>query len=294
MNHKFNVDLEKCTKCGLCVSDCPTGAIIADENGTVKMQNPLRCMECQHCFAICPNGAISIMGKNPDESNSIKEINSEDILNLIQSRRSIRKYQKVNVNKETIQKLKSMLNYTPTGCNNHKLHFSFIEDIEVMDDFRFKVNSKIASLLTKKPFKFLADKISKFAKHKDAFLNGEDVIFRDAPHMVVACARVDSPCPAQDGVIALSYFELYAKTLGLGTLWCGYAQTVLKMFPEFCEYLQIPNGYQPIYVMLFGYSDVKYQRTIQPMEYSFKTIEKQNLEVDVLTKVKRFFWNFIR
>lgn len=294
MNHLFKVDTEKCVKCGLCVSDCLTGALGCDENSVPKMQNPLRCIECQHCLAICPHGAISILGKNPEESCNIREINSDDVLNLIQSRRSIRKYRQENVNKELIAKLKSMLNYVPTGCNDHKLHFSFIEDIEVMDDFRTKVNEKITSILTKKPFEILAQKVNKFAKYKNAFLSGEDVIFRGAPHMVVVCAPVDSPCPSQDGIIALSYFELYAKSLGLGTLWCGFAQTVLKLFPEFCEYLQIPKGYQPIYVMLFGNSDVKYQRTIQPLEYSFKTIEKQDIEVNFLTKVKRFFWNFIR
>ena len=34
---------------------------------------------------------------------------------------------KTNVDKNTIQKLKDMLNYVPTGKNNHSLHFSFIE-----------------------------------------------------------------------------------------------------------------------------------------------------------------------
>ena len=294
MKQKFKVDTEKCVKCGLCVNDCITKAIATNENGIPEMYNSLRCIECQHCFAICPQGAISILEKNPDESNEIHEINSEDILNLIKSRRSIRKYRQENVSKEIITKLKSMLNYSPTGCNSHKLHFSFIEDMDVMDDFRTKVNEKIVSILTKKPFEILAEKVSKFTKYKKAFLEGKDVIFRGAPHLIVACAPIDSPCPTQDGIIALSYFELYAKSLGLGTLWCGYAQTVLKLFPEFCEYSQIPKGYQPIYVMLFGYSDVKYQRTIQPLEYSFKTIEKQDIETGIITKLKRFFWNCIR
>ena len=124
MNHKFKVDTEKCVKCGLCVNDCIARAIVQNENGVPEMQNPLKCFECQHCFAICPHGAISILDKNPDESNEIREINSDDVLNLIQSRRSIRKYRQENVNKETIAKLKSMLNYVPTGCNNHKLQYS--------------------------------------------------------------------------------------------------------------------------------------------------------------------------
>ena len=68
-----------------------------------------------------------IMDKYPQNSDLIRQINSDDVLNLIQSRRSIRNYKQENVSKDTIQKLKDMLNYVPTGKNNHALHFSFID-----------------------------------------------------------------------------------------------------------------------------------------------------------------------
>jgi hypothetical protein len=48
-----------------------------------------------------------------------------------------------------VEKLKDMLNYVPTGKNNHALHFSFIEDIDVMHEFRAKVNSAIINFLNK-------------------------------------------------------------------------------------------------------------------------------------------------
>jgi len=294
MNHQFKVDYDKCVKCGLCIENCPTKALAPDDYKSPKMDKPKNCMECQHCLAICPVGAISIMGKNPDESAPIKQINSDDVLNLIQSRRSIRKYKQENVNKDTIQKLKDMLNYVPTGKNSHKLHFSFIENIDVMNDFRAKVNTTIVNFLNKKPVKFLSENFGSLSKMKDTILAGEDVIFRGAPHLVVVSAPIDSACPNQDGIIALSYFELYANSLGLGTCWCGYAQRVIKMFGEFCEYLQVPNGYVPIYVMLFGYKDIEYKRAIQPNSYTYTTIEAQELDKDVLPKIKRTFWNFLR
>ena len=92
MNHKFKVDYEKCTKCGLCIENCPTKALDYDDYKSPKMENPKNCMLCQHCLAICPMGAISIIDKNPDYSAPVKQINSDDILNLIQTRRSIRNY----------------------------------------------------------------------------------------------------------------------------------------------------------------------------------------------------------
>ena len=294
MNHNFKVNYERCVKCGLCIENCPTKALEYDDYKSPKMEKPKNCMLCQHCFAICPVGAISIMGKNPDESNEIKQINSDDLLNLIQSRRSVRKYKQENADKEIIQKLKNMLNYVPTGKNNHSLHFSFIEDIATMNDFRGKVNTTIVNFFNKKPIQFLSKQFSKFEKMKNAILNGNDVIFRGAPHLICVSAPIDSSCPSQDGIIALSYFELYANSLGLGTCWCGYGQAVLKMFPEFIEYLQAPKDYIPIYVMLFGPKDIEYKRTTQPNPYTFTTIEKQDLEINIFNRIKRTFWNIIK
>lgn len=159
-------------------------------------------------------------GKNPDDSNLVlKEYNSEELLNLIQSRRSVRKFKSENVESDKLDKIKNMINWVPTGCNFHKLHFSFIDDIDTMNEFRDYVNAKIINIITKTPVKGL---MNKFSSYKKAFLNGEDVIFRKAPHMVVVSVPVNAPCANIDPVIALSYFELYADSLGLGTLWCGF------------------------------------------------------------------------
>lgn len=290
----FKLDTNKCIKCAKCVNDCITGAIVSDENNQPMMVHTDKCIKCQHCFAICPVGAITFNNKKPEDSQTPYLNNSEELLKLIKSRRSTRKFQKINISKDTLDKLKEMLKYTPTGCNNHKLQFSFIEDIEVMDDFRSKVNSKIINILNKQPAKFILNQTNKFEKYKEAFLNGEDIIFRDCPHMVVVSAPIDAPCHREDGIIALSYFELYANSLGIGTLWCGYAQAVLKIFPEFCEYLKIPQNYSPVYCMLFGSKDIEYKRTIQPEEYDYVTVEKYEQGTDFWTKLKRRFTNSIR
>ncbi len=290
----FKLDRNKCIKCKKCVLDCTTGAIEIDENNQPMMKHTEKCIKCEHCFAVCPVGAITFNNKSPENSEVPEFFESEKLLKLIKSRRSIRKFKKTNVSKETIQKLKSMLKYVPTGCNNHKLQFSFIEDIDTMDDFRNKVNSKILHFFNKKPVKFLLNRMNKFSKYKDAILNGEDVIFRNCPHAVVVSAPISAPCPVQDGIIALSYFELYANSLGLGTLWCGFFQAVLKIFPEFCEYLKIPKGYVPIYCMLFGEKDIEYKRTTQPEDFEYVTIEKTDIKVDFWQKLKRRITNSIR
>ena len=288
---KFNIDENKCIHCGLCAKDCLTGCITFDDNNP-KMSFPDGCIKCQHCMAICPVGAISILDKNPDNSDKIYVQNPDMILNLIKSRRSNRLYKNENVSKEDINKLKEMLAFVPTGCNFKGLHYSFIEDVEVMEDFRKHVNEKIVSALTKKPIKAVAEK---FAMFKKFFLEGDDVIFRGAPHMIVVSNSLKAPCIKEDPIIALSYFELYAQSLGLGTCWCGLAEYALMLFPELSEYLEIPEGYQPSYVMLFGPKEVNYQRTTQPNLASVSVVKKKEFEkLGAMETIKRYFWNLIR
>ena len=253
----FKVDESKCIKCGLCVKDCIAMVIEQDKNNNdiPKAAAPNRCLACQHCMAICPVGAISVFDKNPDNSDKIYSQNPDMVLNLIKSRRSDRQYKHENLEADKMQKLKEMLPWIPTGCNYHKLHFSFIDDVNVMDEFRNYTNNKVINALTKAPIKLIVEKFSTYTKF---FINGDDIIFRGAPHMLVVSNSVKAPCAKEDAVIAISYFEMYAQSMGIGTCWCGYGETVLKVFPELCEALEIPDGYAPQYVILFGPKAVNY------------------------------------
>ena len=288
----FKVDTEKCIHCGLCAKDCIAHIIELDENKVPKVEKPEKCIGCQHCLAICPVGAISVCDKNPEDSDKIYAQNPDMILNLIKSRRSDRNYKQENVSQEKMDKLKDMLTWVPTGCNFHGLNFHFIDDIEVMNEFREHVNNKVISALTKKPIKPVVEKFSHYGK---LLINGEDVIFRGAPHMIVVSNSVKAPCAAEDAIIALSYFELYAQSMGLGTCWCGLAQSCMAVFPELSEYLGIPEGYQSSYVMLFGEKEVNYARTVQPEKSPVIVAKKQGFEKLTAGKtLKRYFWNFIR
>jgi Fe-S-cluster-containing hydrogenase component 2 len=288
----FKVDETKCIHCGLCTKDCVAGVLSMNENNTPTLSAPQRCIKCQHCFAICPVGAISIFDKKSENSEQIYAQNPDMLLNLIKSRRSDRNFKSENISQETMQKLKDMLSYVPTGCNYHKLHFSFIDDVEVMNEFRTHTNNKIIEALTKKPIKAVVESLSCYLK---LFLKGDDIIFRNAPHLLVVSNDVNAPCPTEDALIALSYFELYAQSLGVGTCWCGLANSCMKFFPELCEYMQVPEGYKVEYVMLFGPKSVNYSRTIQPEKANIVSAKKIGFDkLSATQRIKRYFWNFFR
>ncbi len=291
-NLNFKVDENKCIHCGLCIKDCLSNVLEKNSNDIPEAKNPNRCIGCQHCMAICPVGAVSVFDKDPAACDNIYVQNPDMILNLIKARRSNRQYKNENIEQEKMQKLKDMLPYTPTGCNYHKLHFSFIDDVEVMNEFRTYTNNKIINALTKKPIKAV---VEKFSYYTNLFLKGEDIIFRGAPHLIVVSNSVKAPCAKEDAIIALSYFEMYAQSLGIGTCWCGYAHIALKIFPELCHFLDIPDGYTPEGVMLFGPKAVNYQRTVQPQQVSVVSAKKGDIEkLGAFKSIKRYFWNFIR
>lgn len=286
---EFNVN-EKCIHCGKCIKDCMGKALKFNDNNIPELDEK-RCIKCGHCLAICPTGALSIMGKNPENSGLPNNFpGANQMLNLIQSRRSIRYYKNENIDKELMEKLKNMLNWVPTGVNNHKLFFSFIDDVEVMNEFRNYTNGKMLNTLKNPILKHLA---GKFERYKKAFLRGEDIIFRGAPHMIVVSTPIDAPCADVDPIIALSYFELYAQSLGIGTCWCGIADAMIRMFPELCETLEIPNGYKVGYAMLFGMPDVKYERITQPESYQMISVKKDINKSNIFKKIKRYFWNLL-
>lgn len=284
----FEIDKEKCIHCGMCISDCIVNALCFDEEKIPQIDNN-KCFKCQHCLAVCPVGALKIFDKNPENSDNILEQEPEKILNLIKSRRSIRQYKQKNLDKEKLSKLKQMLKYIPTGVNYHKLYFSVIDDLDVMNDFRNYVNSKIISIVEKKPFDLITKKFSRII---NAIKNGNDIIFRGAPHMIVVSTPIDSPCYKIDPTIALSYFELYAQSMNVGTCWCGYAKHCIDMIPELSEYLEIPQGYKAGYVMLFGEPAVKYSRTTQPEEVKTVSVSKKKFaKLNLTDKLKRYYWN---
>ena len=103
-----------------------------------------------------------------------------------------------------------------------------------------------------------------FRRYMDEIMRGDDVVFRNAPHMIVVSAPKNAPCREADPWIALSYFDLLAQANGLGTCWGGFAVYAFKWMRCFRRALKIPEDHSVGAVLLFGPPAVSYARVPRP------------------------------
>lgn len=73
-----------------------------------------------------------------------------------------------------------------------------------------------------------------------ATLNGYDAILRNAPALVVAYAPKEVANNMVDLSIAISYLNLVAPTMGMGTCWAGLFQWALLASHEVKKELGLP------------------------------------------------------
>lgn len=268
----LTVDPQTCTLCGLCQQVC-TAEIISLESGLPAMteSGADHCISCQHCLAVCPTGALSFDGRHASECAPPGPLpSSEHFLNALRQRRSIRRFKPVQVEESILTQLQSSLAWSPTGCNDHRLHAVFVNGTAAIERFRlptyraarFLHRTYLPRLFSRRLHHFLS-----------AIISGEDVIYRQAPHMLVISTPGDAPCANFDPVIAMSQFELYANTFGIGTLWCGFALHALRIFPHLRRPLALPRGYRVGAVMLFGYPEITFQRATCPEPIIAHTLE---------------------
>jgi nitroreductase/NAD-dependent dihydropyrimidine dehydrogenase PreA subunit len=262
----FVVNRQSCTRCGLCVTDCPARiiAMSAEDLPVISPEKEAVCYRCQHCLAICPTGAASILGLDPRASQPLVGNTPEpaQLEALIKGRRSVRFYREENLPTELLQHLLEVAWHAPTGINSRQVLFTVVDDRQKLATLREEVMSGLARLVRANA---LPERLAFFADFVRVWEEkGQDIIFRNAPHLVIATAPEQVASPQQDCLIALTYFELYAQACGVGTVWNGLAKwTINDLLPEYRDRLGIPADHVFGYAMAFGWPAHSYVRTVQ-------------------------------
>lgn len=262
----ITVNEEKCIKCGLCVEECPLGVLKLESTGP-KEVNPDACFACGHCVAICPKEAID-NNKSPlamqAEKEEIPKLNAEEAKNFIRSRRSIRSYKNTPVEREKLMQLVDVAHLAPTASNSQGISYLIIDDkktieLAVEECINWFENDETWS-------KMLSGMINGYRENK------VDTILRDAPSIILTLADDNFYNGRENSMISLSYLELYAPSLGLGSCWAGIFEICARndnspMYKIF----NIPEKKKITGAVMVGYPKYSYKRFTerQPLSVSF-------------------------
>jgi nitroreductase len=159
------------------------------------------------------------------------------IIDLILSRRSIRKYEKKEIPEEVLNQILEAGRNAPSAANKQPIHFIILKDHE-----------------TKKK---LSTTFSRFLK--------------DAPVVIVGCANVKALLTGKwavvDTTISLQNMVIGAWGLGVGSCWIGsFNEKKVK------ETLMIPDNWKVVALLTLGYSaEQPKQRKKKSLEKMFST-----------------------
>ncbi len=259
----ITIDESKCKRDGICVLDCPAAIIQLGKNKSFPEIIPGGedvCLNCGHCVAVCPQGALSHRRIPIESSPLIREdlrINEGQAVQFLRSRRSIRHFLDRPVEREKIRRLIEAARYAPTAGNGQLVEWLVLSDKSRIKEIAgltiewLRQVVKDPNVIAARPY------LSRIVTAWDA---GNDTVLRNAPALVVAMAPKEAMNGQVDVTLALSYLDLLAAAMDLGTCWAGLLQGAMMFSSSIKAALGIPETYPHHYPMMVGYPELRYYR----------------------------------
>jgi len=185
-------------------------------------------------------------------------INQDQAVQFLRSRRSIRVFKERPVPQETLNTLIGIARYAPTAGNAQSIKWLVLTDKNLVRRFAELTAAHMRhTIATADP--------STYAPYWPALINawdkGIDVVLRSAPALVVAAEhREHAHHGMTDVTLALSYLELAALPMGLGTCWAGLLHVAMCNDEAFARELPILKTHSYHYPLMIGYPDIRYHR----------------------------------
>jgi len=279
----LGIDKEKCIKCEECIPACSPRLFQVVRNKELEKEIIFddtfhRCFRCAHCLVICPTGAILYEGsESPEFFKEAKKpeniLSFDDLIKLIRSRKSIRVFKEEPVPKEKIEAILEAMRYSPSASNRQNREYIVITNKEKIASLSKDVGSMMLTIGKLLKFKYLlAPFVTGVLRRRlmnprtkyslDVYIErtqkGEDLMFFNAPCVIILHAPLYSRMSAADAGIAITHGMFAALSLGLGTCWIGFAHEYLSRFKKARRKLGVPKRNDVFGVFIVGYPNLEF------------------------------------
>jgi len=168
------------------------------------------------------------------------------ILEIIKSRRSIRKFKDMPVESEKIDRLIEAAMWAPSAMNSQPWAFVIIQDMEIL---------KTISDSSKR---FLLENMTNFPaleKYREVLEKDDFNIFYNAPILVTIYAKNNGLYSKEDAALAAQNLMLEAHSIDLGTCWIGFAREYMDL-EETKNRFKVSLEYSSVAPIIVGYPEI--------------------------------------
>ena len=166
-----------------------------------------------------------------------------DIIECIQTRRSIRKFTDEPIPPETIRYLLSLGTKAPTASNEQPWGFVLIDNSSEIDRLSETVRVDLLEQINNFPY---------LQRYERWFHNPNFHFFYHSSNLILIYGNTKSHFYIHDCSMAAENIMLAAHSMGIGTCWIGFAQFTMNT-KDFKDLYFVPDEYQLVSVLTLGY-----------------------------------------
>jgi len=297
----MRLEREKCTKCGLCIQNCPFRVWETDEDGYPRQKQEYECFSCYNCMVACQRGAISIVDpyhvdegfyatqphplpfKLPQPPRDAKG-NADEwtaIERAVFNRRSVRNYRDKPVPETLVRRVLEAGRFAPSAGNCQPWKFIVVTNKALIDEMNGAIYNVLNLINTMYKNDALVQTLVP-AYEADpkpgtydpriivggvgAVLSGALPVLLKAPVVILIAGdtRAISGPEINIGICGQN-MNLVANSLGIRACWVGFVQ-VLNMVPPLLDKLDVHDPWKICTSMVLGYPKFK-QEGVVPREF---------------------------
>jgi nitroreductase/NAD-dependent dihydropyrimidine dehydrogenase PreA subunit len=271
----ISIDYDKCDNCNLCYQACLSEIIAKGPRAMSDCEE--HCIECGHCYAVCPLNAITVLGYEEIEERPLPEekpVSGKAMMDLLRARRSCRGFRKgVPVPEEDLRAIIDAASVAPSAHNTRPLKAYVYRDPGTIEKVRRRTLSyyrRIAPLFKSRAFALIwrlsgldseeHKVLSRAFEQVQTDLDGKDILFYDAPCLLLITAPRLNSMAQGDAWLASENALLYADTIGVATCFNGFLIMAVNWDLRLRLIMRIPWKERVVGALMVGYARRDWQR----------------------------------